>query len=111
MRTERRLAARGALTALRRGRGRPPKAEPRELNVGFKVTAREYQYLQALAWQERTSSGAVVRRLALAGRPPVPRPPPRRQGGRTLRREGAGGASRTRLSGQVGRRSAAELPP
>lgn len=52
-----------------RGRGRPPKAEPRELNIGFKVTAREYQYLQALAWKERTSIGAVVRRLALAGLP------------------------------------------
>lgn len=49
--------------------GRPPKDDPRVIPVGFKVTQREYWYLQQLAFKRGRSIGEVVRSLALAGMP------------------------------------------
>ncbi len=59
--------------------GRPRKAEPREIPVGFKVSQAEYRYLQLAAVRAGCSIGELVRALALARMPaavPVSAPSP-----------------------------------
>lgn len=58
------------MVTVKRGRGRPAKVNPRTVNVGFKVTPGEYQYLWVLAQKQGRTIGETVRSLALVGMAP-----------------------------------------
>ncbi len=53
--------------SVRKG-GRPTKADPRKITIGFKVNQAEFRYLQALTFKRKNIPvGELVRSMALAG--------------------------------------------